>query len=204
MTNFSNKFLILSFCILLFISQSFCQEFPQTNYEITKKILEKFVEKLSGELIKLPDSAFVILGTEHPIFPHLESYLITELTNKGYRFFPTNNPKEFPIIELIIEKYKIVYSKKIETKNRLKRKVEVVITALIKKEDIPVQPVKFETEHNDTISVDFFDYIERDGTPFKAEKPSEEETFVEKYIEPIIVIASSAIAILIFFTVRSK
>ncbi len=204
MISFSNKFFILSFCLLFSKSFCFCQELPQTNYEVTKIIFEKFSKKIFAELTKLPDTIFVIRGTEHPTFPHLESYLITELTSKGYRFISTSNQTDYPLIELIVDKYRIVYSNKLETKKRVERKVQLAVTALIKKKGIPVQPIKFETEQNDTISVDFIEYIERDGTPFKAEIPKEEETFVEKYIEPIIVIASSAIAILIFFTVRSK
>jgi hypothetical protein len=84
------------------------------------------------------------------------------------------------------------------------RGVELDIITLLKNSDASVVSINFKKSFSDTLTFNDIDVVERDGTPFTAPRPKEPENFLKKYFEPIVVIGSTALAILLFFTIRSK
>jgi len=176
---------------------------PRTNLELTQLLIQKFVEKLYLELQKFPDSTYSIKAVNHPISQYIEGMVVSELSNRNLRFYNSESDT-IARIEVIVNQFKIEYTKIPNEESKLKRTIKFSVTSLLKKKNSPVSPIKFEHLEGDTIDEDLVGYIERDGEPFKGELPPEKETFFDQYIEPIVVILSSAIVVLLFFSVRSK
>jgi len=197
------KLLLIVFCIPSSLPVQANDPLPRTNFEQTQSLIKKFAEKIYIELQKFPDSSYSIKCTNHPLSQYIEGILISELSTRNLRFYYSESDT-IPKLELLVNQFRIEYAKIPDGKNKLKRTIAFSVSALIKMKSLPINPFKFDTLATDTIDVESIGYIERDGSPFKGELPAEKETFFDRYIEPIVVIVSSALVVLLFFSVRSK
>jgi hypothetical protein len=207
------KLLLIVFCISSSLPVQANDPLPRTNFEQTQSLIKKFAEKIYIELQKFPDSPYSIKCTNHPISQYIEGIrrnsqyiegiLISELSTRNLRFYYSESDT-ISKLELLVNQFRIEYAKIPDEKNKLKRTIAFSVSALIKRKSLAINPFKFDTLATDTIDVESIGYIERDGSPFKGELPPEKETFFDRYIEPIVVIVSSALVVLLFFSVRSK
>ncbi len=193
-------------CILItFHYQSSSQSVNPTNKEIVHNFLKEFSDTLSVRLDTSNHKNIYLKIIPNLLSDFIESIVINKLSNKGFKFFLSNcdscNTLQISVNHFKIE-YKRVWSER--PTNRIVRSVELDIITLLKNSDASVGSINFKKSFSDTLTFNDIDIVERDGTPFTAPRPKEPENFLKKYFEPIVVIGSTALAILLFFTIRSK
>lgn len=187
------------FCICLIFPQ---EQLPPTN----KEVLISFLNELSDTLIKnVPPKTMQLHIFRDSLSDLVESIIVSKLSNFGYRF-QLSTCDTCSILQIAIENYKINYKRLIRERptQLIFRKIEFNVVSLYKEPNLGIAPIIYNKIFSDTITTEFIDYVEREGSPFAGKKPKEPENFLKKYFEPIIIIGSSALAIFLFFTIRSK
>ncbi|MCX7908627.1 MAG: hypothetical protein N2560_03830 [Ignavibacteria bacterium] len=194
---------------ILFLSFFLCIPSLTTQEEVissNKQIVLGFIKELADSLSIYPTNRYLHLKiSTHSLSEFVESIIIERLSAKEFKFF-TFQCDSCTNIQLTIRKFDINYKRIIKEKptNFIIRKVELEVVSLIKEPNSDIKPLLFVETYNDTINFENFDIVEKDGIPFTGKKPKEPENFLKKYIEPIVIIGSTALGVLLFFTIRSK
>jgi len=200
-----SQFLKVLFISILFVAFANENTDLPTNKEITYSFIEEFSDTLSKLIQTTNKTSFSIITLNHPLSNFLESVIIPKLHTQGYKFHAGLNDTTVAI-QISVNKYNVSYKRIVREKptNQIIRKIEIEIASLLKTPDGAIEPKVYQKMYQDTVAEENLDYVEKDGAPFTGKKPKEPENFLKKYIEPIVIIGSSALAIFLFFTIRSK
>lgn len=173
-----------------------------TNKEIFSSFLNEFIDTLTKSTTY---KNFLLRIQAHPISDFIENDIVGNLSPIGYKFF-LSNCDTCTVVQIGINKFETSYKriKREKPTNLVIRKIELELVCLLKPPKSTIDALNFKKSYTDTLTTENLDWIERDGYPFTGERPKEPENFLKKYFEPIIIIGSSALAIILFFTVRSK
>ncbi|MGB9852852.1 MAG: hypothetical protein ACPLPX_08325 [Candidatus Kapaibacteriota bacterium] len=202
----ANSFFVLT--TLLFLSIQF-KAFPQaeipTNKEIVISFLTQFCDSLANKIDTTKHKNIFPKIASHPLSDFLENILIDKMSSRDFKFY-ISNCDSCRVLQITINRYAINYQRvrRERPTKEISRKIELEIVGLVKSPETFVQSFSFAKTYKDTIKTDNFEFVEKDGNPFTSPKPKEPENFLKKYIEPILIIGSTALAALLFFTIRSK
>lgn len=190
------------FVLFYFTCLSFEKIGTPTNKEVFSSFLVEFLDTLSKSSINYN---FQIRIAQHPISDYIENSIVGTLSPMGYRFFSTHCDT-CTIMQISVNKYDVSYKrvKRERPTNFVTRKIELELICLLKPNNSTIEAINFKKSYADTIKIEDLDIVEKDGYPFTGTRPKEPENFLKKYFEPIIVIGSSALAVILFFTVRTK
>ncbi len=193
--------LVLFLCIVL-VTNLISEIYLPSNKEITQRLVDEFTDSLGKSLVK---GKYWLVVSSNPLSAILEANVISNLSVKELQFY-TYSCDSCINLSISVDNFEINYEriKRERPTNLIIRRVDLNITALIKPPNSIVETFVFRRSFQDTLTSDQLDAIEKDGMPFTAPKPKEPANFIKKYFEPLIIIASTTLALLLFFTVRAK
>lgn len=169
---------------------------------LAKSITEEIIAQISRQL---GDSAIVVSIEEHSFKPFFEYALVRELSMNGFKIFTSEKDSGVATkVTFIISNFDISYSPSINSDDSLVRELVLSVTGLLRNSRGEVFPLSSSRSTKDSISNDAIDWIERNGVPFKGRTAETKSNFLEKYIQPIVVVAASALVVILFFTIRSR
>lgn len=169
---------------------------------LAKSITKEIIAQISRQS---KDSAIVISIEEHSFKPFFEYALVSELSINGFKIFASE--KESGVATkatFIISNFDISYSPSISSDDSLVRELVLSVTGLLRNSRGELFPLSLSWSTKDNISNNEIDWVEKDGIPFKGRKAETKSGFLEKYIQPVVVVAASALVVILFFTIRSR
>ena len=175
---------------------------PISNIEVLDSLSKNTADNINQFLINHNlNSVFVLVDETEG------NWLLTEhllQNNKIKLLTPQSQNKEtFPLIEIHTKELKIQYSLH-ENSDSLVRTGKIELTAFLKTKDKTeiIDSLNFVFE--DEISCSDVDFI-KGKYPFTNPKiPEREQTFWENIVEPVVVITTAIITLVLLFTVRSN
>ncbi len=179
--------------------------FAQTksNLEIFYSLVDSSVSTMVNEIPPNQNkiNLNLILGTAYSIF---NNQVISSLTRENKSVI-NNNDKDALTINYVIDKAKLKYGEMFRDgllgDEKIPRTLELKGNYLIKNSNDIVKT--FEYSYADTIDVDEIKNVENISYPFtQSEVPA--EPFFSNLWEPVIAVGAAAIAVYLFFSVRSK
>jgi hypothetical protein len=193
-------FLTTLFNILICIS-AFGQ--TKTNLEIFYSLVDSSVNAMADEIPSNQNkiNLSLTLGNAYSIF---NNQIISSITKKN-KSIVDSNIKDALTINYVIDKagvqYEDMFRDGLLGDEKVPRILELKGNYLIKNSKETVKT--FEYSYADTISVDEIKSVENISYPFtQAEVPA--EPFFSNLWEPVIAIGAAAVAVYLFFSVRSK
>ncbi len=168
---------------------------------LARSVTKEIVAQISRQL---RDSAIVVSIEEHSFKPFLEYILVSELSINGFKLFTPEKDSVATKVTLIISNFNISYSPSINSDDSLVRELVLSVTGLLRNSRGELFPISSSRSTKDNISNDAIDWIEKDGVPFKGRTAETKSNFLEKYVQPIVVVAASALVVILFFTIRSR
>jgi hypothetical protein len=200
------KVSISGFLFLLIFSFSFTLTFAQTktNLEVFYSLVDSSVAKINQNVNSKNLKINFSTGAFYRLF---QNQVIADFVRLG-RTVLSDSTKTLPDFETVnysMDNANVKYGD-MERNGLLgdfvmQRKIDLSGSYLISKETINSE--RFDFTYTDTVSVDDVKVIENPSFPFtQAEIPS--EPFFSSLFEPAIAIGSAALAIILFFTIRSK
>lgn len=193
------KFLSFQLLILLlFANPIFGQQISnlQVFKNLTDSISYKIIEALPDEMSTL---SFPTNNSELNI---LYDFIKTKLINSGIKLTSDENYKEK--ISLSFSEVKVDYDKLFKEhlfgKYSMKRQIVLSGSFILEKKS---QVFDFNFIGTDTVKFEEYRDLENKIYPF-TEGQAPKEPFFTNLVEPVIAIAATATAVILFFTVRSK
>lgn len=177
----------------------------KTNLNIFKVLVDSSVTSFVNNLPKNENhvNLKLELGTSYSLF---KNRILNDLINKGINVtvYPSIN-ENLSIVNYAIEEINVDYSEidrdGIFGDFLMPRKLSIKGNYSISKENIFTK--NFYYTFLDTINVKAVRDLENESYPFtKGEVPT--EPFFSSITEPVIAISSAALAVILFFTIRSK
>lgn len=201
--NYLNLIMHLNFfipLILLLIIEVHAQ--PKTNLEIFYNLVDSSVNQFIKQLPEEEDSVGLELnlGESYSIF---ENKIIADIYSSGK--FIAEKDKNALHINYIINDAKVEYGEIFRDgffgDYFIPRKIFLKGNYLVKTNSALYK--EFNYSLNDTVKYDEINNIENNSYPFtKGEVPS--EPFFSGLFEPVVAISTAALAVILFFTIRSK
>lgn len=196
-----NKSLI-SFCIILGI-QSLVYSQSKTNLEFTFNIIEKTVARVDSLIVE-GDKKFNFTFRSPESYSFLKSRVADSFIKKGFELKDSESLQKK--IDYAIENIKVEYTNPFKEQFFgsifVEREISIIGTALISNSG-EISSVQLNQTLKDTIAIDRINNIEEKGIPFTTGTLPEIPLF-SNLLEPIIVVGTLIVTIILFFTVRSK
>ena len=204
------------FCIVLLILTK--NIYPQNNeytsseinIDIFSRLLDEGLNDLENQLIITGKDKLYVL--KFPDESEDKDFIQLKLKQKfgSYKLL-TGNSFDEADYEIVFEKpklrtnYKEIFTSSFMGNKRVKRKIGVVF--LYKIIDNKTKEEIYSNTTNESFEDDFLldnlEQIERSNYTFTKGKLPEENLF-EKFLVPAVIVAASAVAIILFFVIRSK
>lgn len=195
------KKLLLVICVILSI-QSLVYSQTKTNLEITLQLIEKTISQIDSLVDKKNEFNFSFTSPDSYSF--LKSKVADSFIKKSYTLKDLDSLQNK--IEYSIHNIKVNYSDPFKDRFfgsiYVQREVVLNGAALISNSG-KIASIQLNQTFNDTIAIDQIDYIEDRGIPFTQAITPEIPLF-SNLLEPIIVVGTLIVTIILFFTVRSK
>lgn len=195
------KKLLLVICVILSI-QSLVHSQTKTNLEITLQLIEKTISQIDSLVDKKNEFNFSFTSPDSYSF--LKSKVADSFIKKSYTLKDLDSLQNK--IEYSIHNIKVNYSDPFKDRFfgsiYFQREVALNGAALISNSG-KIASIQLNQTFNDTIAIDQIGYIEDRGIPFTQATTPEMPLF-SNLLEPIIVVGTLIVTIILFFTVRSK
>lgn len=205
--NFNRKnifFIILFFSFLFFVNGKLC--FAQkSNLQIFYSLVDSSMGKIINHL-QNSDKEIQLkidLGNAYSVF---ENQIIGDFVKNNFKVETTeNSTKKITLLNYVLDNAKVNYGDIFRDgllgSYFLPRNISLSGNYLINSNKIIVQ--NFNYSYKDTVLVDDLKNLENYSYPFtKGEVPS--EPFFSSLFEPLVAIGTAALAVFLFFTIRSK
>lgn len=189
---------------LLFFLSSICSAQPKSNYELLKSLVDSSVQKIHG-VLKPSLDPIVINFKSDDLYETLESNLISGLTERGIQLTKSKNISkeiDYQITSAAIE-YGEVFKDGLFGGYKLTRSAELSGSFTYTVNNMIETSEDFSFTANDTIDYDDARSLENISMPFTHDELPD-EPLLPSLIEPAIAVATIAVTIILFFTVRSK
>ncbi len=202
------RLLILS----IFICAVFLQNIParsaghvRTNYEILDSLSKLTASALCNALSEFGESRYIIKLPANSAAQLIEQNTVLNCKPDSILFLSSSDSTDIPVVEILINEFGVEYSNHPEIDYLLEREAFCEISFMIKKNNQEIRSgrtIKF--MFGDTVDRSSIRLIENSGYDFaKATVPDPPDSFIKQIVEPLIIIGSAAIAVFLFFTVRS-
>ena len=199
----SPKFLI-SFLLFIFLSNTELHSQSKTNLDVFYSLTDSLVNKINSEIPKSQKqiSLTLNLGDRYSLFANT---IKDRFVKNGREIIETpNNKTNIPNVDIVMEGAGVEYGEMFRTGffgiHYIQRYSAVFGNYLESFSGKGMQ--KFEITKIDTIKVEDISLLENPSVPFtQASVPP--EPFFSGVAEPIIAIGTAALAVVLFFTIRS-
>lgn len=175
---------------------------PNTNYQIMDSIANSYAELIYNETIK---------EKYESINFHINNIAGSQLIEKHLAdlcldndISPNNDTNSAITHKIVVNQFDVIYQNHSEVSDSLIRIVTLDSFIRAYKDDNQ-QYFSKKYIYQDTISREMVKYIESSNINFtKSAIPDEDKTFLEKALEPFILVSSAILTVIILFSVRSK
>ena len=198
------SFIIIAGCFVFLFFQQEAFSSPNTNLHIIDSLLESgYTQMLHSYHLEAQDTLNYLLS-DMPNYDYLEQILLNTTKINNVQIKKANSTNSvYPYIKIFPIKIEILYK---ENNNNYNRTITINLNS---SEFLPNGEVKnnFEKQYtfNDSLNEMDLNYIEDASFPISKGKREEKKlSFFDKILEPAIIVATSAITVILFFTVRSK
>lgn len=188
---------IISFFLVLFChSNGNANDLP-TNKQIIDSIFDAFLSRIAIQLKekKITEIRVANIGE----FSYFQNKLINELVKNNIRI----DDNSLVTIKLNIEDFQIQY---IESNDELTRIIDINATLHFLEKNGEIKLLdKLNTSYKDQLSVEDVSAVENSLFPFtQGNKPKPKKSLFEEIIEPVIIVSTAIITVVLFFSVRTK
>lgn len=172
---------------------------PRTNYSLINKLSELLCDQVAKN-IKIHGFENLRIAGNHS---NTADYVSTKIMYRCYQdsIKVVQDSPASAIINIVDAQNQVSYDTT-DNSDLLKRSVSLNVKYLIGSTAGNVKNYEFSESIVDTIRREDINFIESEGYPSKI--PSRNESFYDQVVEPIVFVAGSALAVILFFTVRSK
>jgi len=195
------RYLILG--LILFVSKINPAQ-SKTNLEIFTQLLDSSVVKLVNE-ININSNKIKFEFNQESAFPTFRNSLLFDLKNKIEVVNKNSLDEKVPVVHYSIEKASVNYGEMFRDgflgDYLVPRKIKLEGLYSIINENVNVYDFNYSSV--DTVFADNLDTIENKSLPF-TEGKHPTEPFFSSLFEPLIAVGSAALAVILFFTIRSK
>lgn len=200
------RFYFFLLCYLFFLYYYANSSSTPSNAELIQSLAKNIAREIVAQISQqTKDSAMVLSVEEHPLRHFFEYVLVNELSMSGFKLFADEKDSGVSAkLTLTISKFDISYSPLINSEDSLVRELVLSVTGLLRNSSGELLPLSSYSSIKDNISNDATDWIERDGALFKGRTTETRSNFLEKYVQPIVAVAASALVVILFFTIRSR
>lgn len=177
-----------------------CKAQGKSNLQVFNQLIDSSLTKVTSFI---PDTVRTInLQLMEGTYAVFNSQVITKLTAQGYN--PVNNDKSYKLQYVISEatvSYGDLFRDGFLGQYKVPRRLQLSGSGNLTGGSITTHNFNF--TYADTIAVDSISTYENQAYPFThARLPS--EPFFSGLLEPVIVVGTAALAVILFFTIRSK
>lgn len=194
--------LLFSFFIIISI-QSLVFSQSRTNLEVTFDIIEKTVARIDSSVTDR-NKEFIFTFKSPDSYSFLKSRVADSFIKKGFDLRDSESLQKK--IDYTIENIKVEYSNPYKEQFFgsifVERDISIIGTALISNSG-EISSIQLNHTLKDTIAIDRINNLEEKGIPFTTGIRPEIPLF-SNLLEPIIVVGTLIVTIILFFTVRSK
>ncbi len=177
----------------------------KTNFDILDSLVSLYSDNFYNNLKFIPGKKICIKFNEHPAKWIFESKILGK--NEGRYSFQTGdtNHDNCLKLEVSINDFSIKYLNEPESSDSLIRIFNIKVTSNIELSGKLDALPQFTKTIKDTISRNDIDYVKSIQHDFaNSPVPEPKKTMFEEIIQPLIIITSAAVSILLLFTVRSN
>ena len=180
---------------------------PKSNFIILDSLSSLAVKDFCNYIKKKQIDTACIRITPHPAKWLILNKIISEGKTNKLQFLNADSTKNCnePLLEISIKDLSVKYSLNSD-RDSLDRELNVNICGNMKNSNGTLEVIPdFKAVYYDKISRNDIDYVKSIQYEFSnSQVPPVERTFFEEVTEPIILVASAAVTVLLLFTVRSK
>jgi hypothetical protein len=195
---------IINLLPVFFLASSCVVGQVRDNLEIFYTLIDSSGENVITDLpvsVKDIDVNFN-LGNSYSLF---ENHLMSVFNKKGYKINFQSSAVEKIFINYVLDQAKVKYGDIFRSglfgSYFLPRTIEITGNYSIK--DSSFLYKEFNYNYTDTVRVDNVKTLENNSYPF-TQAPVPSEPFFSSLFEPLVAIGTAAIAVFLFFTIRSK
>lgn len=202
---------LLCICFLLILRGiSFCQENIINNLYSVDNLLNESFTPLNNKLLVLGKNNFyeIIFDNKKQDQAYIVESLRKRFSEYNFIFGEDSDSIDFKIIfsnSSIYTKYKKIFVDNIFGTKKVEREVSVTYELQItdKKDSSLIYSQKFDKKYKDNFDIDKLNLVEDNRFLFTQSILPDENT-VSQLFYPAIIIAASAVAIILFFIIRSN
>lgn len=186
-------------CVLFLIAGY--TSYASTNLEIQDSLAAEFAENIAELLNSEKISALAI-----EVKSHDAEWLVTQKLNNRFvkddiKLSDSAGSKLTVIIKRIAPVYKLID----DSKDSASRKIKLSMEFNLKQNDRILHSDSFKKTYRDNVSRDKYQLLENNDYKFtQGDMPAEDLGFMEKYIEPVIVVSAAVLSVYLFFSIRSN
>ncbi|MFC2130468.1 hypothetical protein ACFLSQ_03450 [Bacteroidota bacterium] len=197
------KYIIRLILFFLLVSVVLSQTQLRNNFDILDSLVKKHAENISRQILEKGINKAQIQFSEHPALRLIKQNLFEVLKKNKFELIDTN-VENSSSIDIFIKNAEIIYLNIENKEDSLERQVKVQIAGNITYNGGKVDIINEQTNifHN-VISREDIPFIKSKYDYANAPVPEPHKTFLEEIAEPLIVVASAILVIILLFTVRS-
>jgi hypothetical protein len=194
--------LILLFSITI---AAVSQPVIKNNFSILDSLTGVCAEKIIAELKNKDIKQANIKFTAHSAEWLVKQKILDFATKAGITLISDSNFKNSINIEILVKKEDISFSNNINDREILERIASVSLSAIITYPDGKIVSLDEKSvTYNDKLSRETVDFVQSREYGFaRASVPAKELTIFEEFAEPIIIIGSAILTVVLLFTIRS-
>lgn len=190
----------------IFINKIDAKEPPMRNIDIIDSLLYNYTTQLAQFLADNNIKSIDINLNSHPAENFLKRNIVQAFAEKGIEVYQFNNDnKDRESLTLTVKEVTVKYQNN-SRNDQVNRIFYISISGFIRDKDQKLLSIpKSSIIHQD--SIDWKDLDEVENSPFdfaKSPRPERKESFFKKIAEPVIIIGSALITLILLFTIRSN
>lgn len=196
------KIALYLIAFILFPLSSYSEN--RTNIAVIDSLVFDCSNRLFDDLLSKNIYNFSIDIPDHPASEYIKIGILSHPELKHFVVYGSKRPNT-PNVVISIKEISISYDYIDENDAFYNREANLIISAYIESPNLPVlPPVEIKSNYNDKVDRTKLSEIEQNTYDFaKGKKPEEETDIFDEIFEPVIIIGATAIAVILFFTVRS-
>jgi len=177
-----------------------------TNQEVLDSLVSSVSSDLIANILGHGIKALDISVEDNPAKNYIKQRIIMETYCRPLSFFDKVPGSERIPIEIIINECAVSFHNVSDQPDSLIRRAEVSISGSVRTLDRGWHPLPvFKTLYEDKVARDNVDALQNNSFPFlNPNVPDPELSFFEEFIEPIILVSSAVLTVVLLFSVRSN
>ena len=204
MKNLKHLYILIG--TIIFVSTSLYSN-VQSNYLIIDSLLSNASVQINSKLDEKSDNKNILMNfNSHSAVWLLRQKIFKHLESRGVSIYQTEiEEKKYLKADIFIHECDVRFSNTEEDRNKLIRRIKVKISGIITEKDgLAINLPEIDYEYKDILDRDDIPLVQSNQFDFAhSPVPDAPKSFFREIAEPFIIIASAALIVVLFFTVRS-